>query len=1272
MSVAVPARVGGQQRARDFLLRDGLPTAEAAVYWVLGLLILLAVFVNRWGSFTPDTEPQLYLAPGRVLMQSLFSWKLSPALGQSNFQTGITPVAFVIFLIRSLGASAWVAVRIWRALLLLVAAWGAVRFFHRLAGDRSTPAGRIAAALLYVANPYVIVSGASTPILLPYALFPWMMLAFARSVDEPRSWRWPAAFALTFFLMGGLNAGIVPLFLLLGVPAYLIYARVAFRTPILQLAWPLVKGGALLLLTSAYWIVPALAARGTASTIAVTTERPADVASTSSYAETVRLLGLWPLYGRQGAQPFLPNAVGYITSPWVVLATFAIPVAAAVGALVSRARGRALAALLLAVGAPVMVGLFPPSNPTPLGHALQSAFDRFPAAIGFRTTNKVGALVVLGLVLLVALGAAEAWPWLPRRRLPVRGLALVVVGAALLGAVFPAWTGKLYGTESTDVPGYWHQAARALNAGSGQSRVLFLPGEEFANYRWGKRGPTDLNDSLLSRPSVLRATVPNGSPYAANMLAALDVPLNDGSYIRGTVPLLARYIGARDLLVRNDMTWEAWGGTRPSAVSRILEAEPGLRLVGSYGFPGQFTSAPGTTGEASRLDRELPPLQRYLVSGSRPIVRAEPVAGTVLIDGDNFGLARLLPLGLLPGNPTYRFLGAMEPSDLAGAIEAGARIVLTDTNRRRAWQFRRTGSDYSATLGPAQAFRPTGDLSFGLFGDRSDTQTVAVLSGARSVTATSYGSLFGPVPADQPAFAFDHNPHTAWLGGGLGAVVGQAVTIEFDHPTTVSELTLRPVLGGQRQISEVRIRAGAAVVAAAVPEGEPLVNVPFPTPTTTTSLTVAVTGVRGAGLNPVGFWGIDVPGAQVHVFARLPLSFAHAASGLGEAGEAALADTPLDVVLGRLSGSPATDFDDEEPNLYRVFSIPDSRSMTFTAIAGIAATLSDADIDHLVGIPSDLIATSSSRRRVLDRASATLDGDVDTAWVPVGPPIGQFIDVKFPGAAIDHIDVNQGPLGGTIFGRIASRVRLSINGGPPTSERLGLGTTSIAFTRRRVHEIRLTITRTTGLGAIRLNEIRIGSLRVAPSNEKARLAGCFSGFELDGDPVAVRSSGTLGRLLADLPIPLEPCSQSDAIALAPGMHRLTPVRDWRLDEVHLSSVPAPPSSEDGGAAPSPPVLTVTSTMPTRTTITTDGGDEPYYLVLGQGFDPRWQASMDGTSLGRPILVDGYSTAWMVTSPGHHTFTVTFAPQHSMNLSMGVSLLALAGSVLLILPRRRWR
>ncbi|MGH2813534.1 MAG: discoidin domain-containing protein, partial [Actinomycetota bacterium] len=354
------------------------------------------------------------------------------------------------------------------------------------------------------------------------------------------------------------------------------------------------------------------------------------------------------------------------------------------------------------------------------------------------------------------------------------------------------------------------------------------------------------------------------------------------------LPAMARYLGVRDVVARNDLVWETTGGPPPAALAAALAREPDLLLQGGYGRSGENV-APGRPEGAG-----LPPLQRYAVADPRPIVRAEAAPGALLVDGDSFALPALDRLGLLAGQPAFRLLGSMTSEETALALDDGARVVLTDSNRRRTWAVRRTGASYSPTL-PADRPIDPGSPPLSLFGDPA-AQTVTTLAGARSVTATSSGSVFGPVPYGKPAFAFDGDPRTAWVTGDFGAGVGQSVTLRLARPLTVSKLVLRPLLGGPVQVAAVRIHLNGRTVPAAVP-ARPRVEVALP-PTTTGWVTVEITGVRGGpGLNPVGFSEIEVPGVRVAETAVLPRRFRRLVEGLGAAGRERLAASPLDVVL---------------------------------------------------------------------------------------------------------------------------------------------------------------------------------------------------------------------------------------------------------------------------------------------------------------------------------------------------------------------------------------
>jgi arabinofuranan 3-O-arabinosyltransferase len=1237
---------------------------EAVAYLTLALLVATAVILTDQGWFTPDTKPEVYLAPVRTLARTLSTWDPDPHLGQPNFQTGLLPVSVVVSAIHALGLPAWLVVRLWRALLLLVAGWGAVRLFHLLAGERSTPAGRVTAAAVYVANPYVLVAGATTPVLVPYALLPWLLLAFARSVREPASWRWPAAFALAFFLMTGMNAGVVAIFMCLALPCYLLYVRLAERTPWRRLAWPTLRCLALALLLSLYWLVPAAMAGEAGEAVAAFTETPENVASTSSYSETLRLLGFWVMYFQQDGKAAVPGAVGYLTAAPLLLASFAVPVLAAACALLARARARAFAVVLLAVAVPVMVGLFPPKAPSPFGRLLRAAFDDVPGAIALRTTNKAGALVALAYALLFGLGAAELF-----RRTSLepgwRAALAAAVAVVLAVAVLPAWSGGLYPIRY-NVPGYWRQLARDVNAGPAGSRVLLAPGTSNVAYRWGMEGPDDLNVSLLSRPSVARTTVPNGSIEQTNFLAAMDIPLSTGSADPEVVAAMARYLGVADVVVRNDLRWESFGGARPSVVARSLAGDDALRLAGSYGRPGEHTVAAASDfyPPAQALqDAALPPLQRYAVAGPRPVARAEPVEGAMLVDGDSFAISPLVRLGLAPGGPAFRLLGSMSPAELGASLAGGARVVVSDTNRRRAWGSFRTGQNYSPTL---RAEQPLPSSSLTLFGD-ADAQTVTRLEGARSVTATASGSLLTNTPFGKPELAFDGDRRTAWVTGDFGGAVGQSVTLTLEEPVDVGEVVLRPVLAEPGvQVAAVRVRVDAGTVEAPVP-AEPEVRVAVPHATTST-VTVEVTQVRGAGLNPVGFWEIGVPGVQVRQVVRLPQTLRRLAGRLSPADRERLDGAPIDVVLARAAGVDGDRSHDEEQALDRELWLPAERDFAVRGLAAAGPNLPDQVVDRLAGGRGDVVASSSSRffDALGARASQALDGDPESAWVPDGRGPGEWIEVELPGDRLDHVDVLQTVPAGLAGVDVITAAEVSVNGGKPFLAGLKQGRTRVDFPARKVRRLRLTIDKVAGLGGqVRISELVAGRARIAKAPTSRALRGCVHVVNVDGEPLEARLDGTLGQLAAGRSLPLRGCG--GPLRLGAGDHQIVSVSGWLIDLLALSS---PAASR--AAPPPPPVdLRVTGSSRSGMTVRTGAAGGPWYLVAGQGYDRRWRATMDGRPLGPPLLLDGYSVGWRITDQRPHRFEVGFGPQRAATWSLVASGAGLV-LVALLLAGARWR
>src|SRR5205823_3265245 len=149
-------------------------------------------------------------------------------------------------------------------------AWGAARLYRAIRPDREAreEIGPLAAGVAFVANPYVVVAGASQPVLLPWALLPWQLLCLVRALRQPPSarvlnrWKWPAAVALTFVALSGTNAGVVPVLQLVAVPVVVLVVRRTTGVSWSRALVVLARCGALIVAVCAYWLVPALSAVG--------------------------------------------------------------------------------------------------------------------------------------------------------------------------------------------------------------------------------------------------------------------------------------------------------------------------------------------------------------------------------------------------------------------------------------------------------------------------------------------------------------------------------------------------------------------------------------------------------------------------------------------------------------------------------------------------------------------------------------------------------------------------------------------------------------------------------------------------------------------------------------------------------------------------------------------------------------------------------------------------------------------------------------------------
>jgi len=1246
--------------------------------WI-GLLLLCFVppLLSLPGKIVADTKTALWFATPRYLLNSLRVWQSSPYLGNEQHDGILFPMGLVVGLFHGAGLPTWLSERLWHGLLLFAAAAGTVLLVDVLYARRLTLAQPVA-ALAYAFNPYTLGYGLhGSAVFVPYALLPLLMVAWIRGLREPKGWFWPVVVALVFFGMGGGN-GAPQVYALVPLLAYLAWAAFVERSVGLRAGMLFAaKAGALTIAVSLYWLV-GLTTQGVANDIAFS-EQPQVINITSSLSESLRLMGFWGFYGYDRFGAWYPSVQRYLTSPALVLGSYLLPMAAAVGAWRSRWRYRALFALLAVLGVIVMSGVYPIRHPSAFGHALLAAYRSIPGFSGLRTTYKFGSTLAMAVALLAGVGTAEAWRWMRQRnvwrRLAPLGLALVLLGLA--ADAYPMWSGNLYpGFRSVRaIPAYWQDAVRSLDRNPG-GRVFFAPGGLFAYYRWG--GPVGgIAEAFPQLPSIRRPALPIMERYGSDYLAAVEQPYQLGEHIPGATAAMLRRLGVHLVVLQNDLNFSRANTARPSEM-QVLLAEPGLQRESSFGTAGENVPGSGALTNADRAlaatERHLPPVQVLRVAEALPIVRAE--AGPPLVlSGDAFGIPPAIAMGLVGKDQPILYSGALSPDELAALGPDQPVFVVTDSNRRRRWNFSAVRLDYSYTLTAADGGgRPVG---YALFGGKLDTQTVTSFEGAADVTASSFGGATAAQPWLRPSAAFDGNPATAWTVSDF-TPVGQWVRIAFDHPVTLSQLTIDPYVGraGTRQLSSLALEfSDGSVVTRSVAPGPTSISFGQ---RTVTSIRFRITGVRrGVFAGPVGIRDITIPDVTVREALRLPTDLFDTAAKT-PAGQALMSVAPLAYVFDRASSDGAVP--DEELGVDRIFQVPSDRAFDLTGTVRLDPQVPDQELDRLLFGPTDVTASSSGRsgNNPASRASLVLDGDPATGWTAAGIK-DQWIQIDFPAHKVGRFSL----LASTDKRHSAiSAIRVDLSDGasfvkavPPS------GKLTVTFRPRVLRSIKVTIEgggipRSLG-GAARppagIAEIGIPGVSFPPPPNQFAPLPCYQGdgVTLDGQPLSVRLGGDPHRLLRGLPLRIEQCGDRP-LRLSAGPHELRISGVLRPSVVAIGSPDLQGTTSGQGSStspPTPPALEVHQTVAGYRVQVKDATG-PFYLVLGQNISPSWEASAAGRSLGPPTVLDGYSAGWRVDRTGSYTIDVAYAAQQRQDLAYVVSGLTLP--VLLLVGFVSWR
>jgi arabinofuranan 3-O-arabinosyltransferase len=895
------------------------------------LLAYVPFLLSSPGRVSADTKQYLYLDPGRLLSRAPYLWDSHVGAGTVPHQNigYLFPMGPYYWLMQQVGVPDWVAQRLWLGSISFAAAAG-VLWLVSLLGTRRT--GAIVAALVYMLTPYQLAFTARiSVILLPWAALPWLVGLTARALAR-RGWRDPILFALLALAAGSVNAtalllvGLAPLlWLVVAVAQRRSTARDAGITA-LRIAVPTVGlsiWSAVGLVTQARYGLPILDV----------TESLRTVARVSNPMDLLRGLGNWFLAGTDRVGPWLDQSTRYRDERIVTVLTFALPFAALVGAAFLRWKHRSYFVAIIVVGTIVGVGAWPYDDPSPIGQLFKDGSIGSSIALALRNTPRVVPIIVLGVAGLLGAGVSA---FNRQRRLELG--AAVLVGAVAIGAFLPVWregylSGHLDRPEA--VPQYWKNAARALDGQSDATRVLEIPGSLFAAYRWGNT-IEPITPGLTDRSVLARELLPYGSRETADLLAALDRRMQDGTFEPASLAPVARLLGVGTVLVRSDLEYERYQTPRPRLLWHWLTdpLAPGLNAPEGFGpvrenrASSQFP--PDALDASLASDPDPPPVALLPVKDAVDIVRASPAARPVVMAGSGDGIVDSAAAGLVDGRGVVLLATSLDRAELRDALGRQADLVVTDSNRKRArrWDRLREDVGYTERAGQQPLLADTEDHRLDVGGTSSDADRTVVEQRGGHVDATAYGEPERYLPEDRPANAFDGEPRTAWR------VIDQPDTeprIEFRpaEPVRTDHVTLaQPTDGPMVTKVAVSINGRDPVTvdldqASRASEGQ---TIRFPS-ATVRRLDVTLVGTDGGAFTEGGLSEVHLGTVRVEEITRVPATLIRRAGGPA-------IDHRLVYVLTRLQGTvdePARQ--DTELKLVRSIAVDGTRSF---ALAGTA------------------------------------------------------------------------------------------------------------------------------------------------------------------------------------------------------------------------------------------------------------------------------------------------------------------------------------------------
>ncbi|MDV7102005.1 DUF3367 domain-containing protein [Gordonia amicalis] len=1272
-------------------------------------IALIVCLLQSPGRIAADTKLDLTADPIGFLARAAHLWTPNAPMGQVQNQAYgyFFPHGAFFALGDLLSVPPWIVQRLWWALLLTVGFVGIVRVAEAM--RLGSPASRIIAGVVFVLSPRVLTTlGSISSETLPMMLAPWVLLPVIRALDTPATtarplWREAARSAAAVALMGAVNAvataaalGVAAVWWLLHRPRDGRWWRFG--------AWTTLG----LVLACAWWMVPLLILSRVSPPFLDYIESSRVTTQWTSLTEVLRGASSWT--------PFVSTervaGAVLVTQPAAVLATGTIAVAGLAGLCMRHMPFRGRLVTILGVGLVVMCVGFAGGLGSPVAEQIRVFLDGSGAPL--RNIHKFEPFIRIPLVLGVAhLLARVPLPGTvpvretlsafahPQRSRPVA--AAIVLLVAVIGAGSLIWTGQLAPAGTyTALPNHWKQTANWLSEhstrpdGAPPARTLVVPGAPFADQLWGLTRDEPLQP-LADTPWAVRDAIPLTPPGAIRALDSVQRQIAAGRGSPGLAATLAQQ-GVGFVVLRADLTPETSRSARPLLAQQALDTSPGLTRVARFG-PQVGPPSVRRVLRDNGLRPTMPAIQIYAVAetgfdGTGPLLVDEQ--GVPRIAGGPEAIAALTEVRARQGLPP---LGpVLLDADARRAGITDGPLIVTDTPTDRETDFGRV-DDHSSAIRAADDPRRTQNAAADYPVDDQPLVRGEWLLDNRSgeVAVTTSGSASDAVqpgqtsPANSPAAAFDGNPQTAWVSGGLEGALGRWMRIGFTTPQTdlALSLTTAKALGPDVTSVLITTEAGSTVASGLAP-GKPT-TVTAPTGPTRWIRIRALSIEDGTAGNQFALGEVRVSNLRTST----PLQIRHRVT-LPELE----AGTPVAqwLLYSELNGrswcvadparemtrcAPGLGLSPETSSVFgRALSVPEDTTVTPSVI--LRPRPGDA-LDRLLETPGGVRATGP--RPVTDPRGgpgAAVDGDPGTAWTAPQIPDkkkaadredgdGDGDDKESTDDAepelVVHLPAEQ---------RVESLKLVVPRGYPaaPTEVAVDLGT------GEQIREVgkdgvlrldpavtdRIEITIREQRDLIDVNSLGfatpappgIAEVEVSPAPRSAaddnRVVDirCSDGLGITaaGQVVGISARTTAAALRSGEPVVARPCTPGD-LRLPAGRQEVSvnPGQAFTVDAVSLTA-----GAPVTGASTTKPDVTEW-TAASRTVQIASGPER--LLVVPESTNPGWIARVDGRELS-PVVVNGWQQGWIVPAgvSGAVELTYRFDALYRWSLVVGLVLMAL--------------